>query len=320
MAPQNLPSLSRNGLLALLSAYTLWGIFPLYWHGFAQTGALTLGIIRILASALSLYAFLFLIAWRKKQRWSQFLPPLSTKQYLLSIASAMAIGGNWFLFIWAVNHGHVVATSMAYYLSPLLSAASGMLLFREPSTWSQKVALCCALLGVVLLAPAGLQGVGITLALAGTFVLYGLVRKVAGIAPIHGLTLECTILSVLVLLYLSFANVAELWEAETSLRDASALNYLWFASTGVFTILPLAAYIHGVQRVPLIAVGLGQYIAPTMQFLLGVYYFQEQVSTSSWVGLAIIWAGILIYLAELGGKYRPKKMPARDPESVILPQ
>jgi chloramphenicol-sensitive protein RarD len=298
MGTNNMPSLSRNGLWALILAYTSWGLFPLYWHGFSNIGALALGMIRIVASALTLYIFLVVSRLRKKNEFKRF-PKLSVKQYLLSLASALAIGGNWFLFIWAINHGHVVATSMAYYLSPLMSAAAGIMIFREPSTAQQKIALSFATVGVLLLAPAGLQSLSITLALAGTFVLYGLVRKASLIAPIHGLTLECSILAILVLLYLSLGNFDEIWFSETTLKESSLGMYLWFASTGVFTILPLAAFIHGVQRVPLIAVGLGQYIAPTMQFLLGVYYFQEPVNSSSWAGLAIIWLGILIYLAEL---------------------
>lgn len=280
----------RKGVLAAVVAYTLWGILPIYWKAIQTVPALEILCHRVVWS---LPFVVLLLAARRQWAWLRQVWR-APRMLITCLASAGLLGVNWFVYIWAVNSGHIVDSSLGYFINPLVSVLLGVLFLRERLRPWQAVAIGLAATGVALLT----LGLGafpwIAFTLAGTFGFYGLLRKTAALGSLEGLSLEMAILFLPTLAYLVYQEAA----GTASFGHAGTATSLLLAFTGVITAFPLLMFASAARRVTLATVGIMQYIAPTMQFLLGVLVYREPFSQARLVGFAVIWLALLIYSTE----------------------
>ena len=289
----------KTGVLAAIVAYTLWGILPLYWKALQSVPALEIMSHR---TVWSLVFVLLLLAVRRQWAWVR--QARKSPRTLLTFAStACLLGLNWTTYIWAVNAGHVVDSSLGYFINPLVSVLLGVLFLRERLRPWQGVAIGLAAAGVMFLT----LGLGafpwIALTLAGTFGFYGLLRKTAPLGSLEGLSLETALLSVPTLAYLVALEVA----GTASLAHAGPTTSLLLVLTGVVTAFPLLMFAYAARQVTLATVGILQYIAPTLQFLLGVFVYHEPFTQTRLIGFATIWVALAIYSIEGLGVERKRR-------------
>ncbi|MEZ4267487.1 MAG: EamA family transporter RarD [Myxococcota bacterium] len=281
---------SRSGLLFALVAYLLWGFFPVYWKLLTGVGAFEILGHRIVWS---LGFVLALLAARRHWSWVRAL--LREPRVLATYAvAACFVGANWALYIWAVNSGHVVETSLGYFINPLINVLFGALLFGERLRRLQKWAVGLAASGVLYLTIAHGHPPWISLTLATSFAIYGVLKKKGPLGSVEGLTVETAILFIPAMVWLLSLER----EGTGSFGHASPLTQTLLAFSGVATALPLLCFGAAVRRLTLTTLGLMQYIAPTIQFLLGVFLYHEPFSSTRAVGFALIWSGLIVYTAE----------------------
>ncbi len=283
-----MPGLDRKGLLIAASAFVLWGLMPLYWHLLKAVPSLQIVAHRVLWCAVLVALWLL---WSQGRGWFRAILAQPRLAAMLTL-SGLCIGVNWGLYIWAVNAGHVVESSLGYFINPLLNVVIGTVFLRErlnPTQWAS-VALTAA--GVLWLTFNYGSFPWIALTLAASFGVYGLIRKLAAVDSVTGLGFENAVLLLPALAYL-------LW-AETSGQGGffgtwglGVDGLLIFG--GALTALPLIAFSFAVRRVPLSTIGLMQYIAPTMQFLIGVFVFHEVFDRDRAIGFVVIWIALAIF-------------------------
>jgi len=280
----------NKGILAAVVAYVLWGILPVYWKWLHTVPALEILCHRTVWSLV----FVVLVLMVRNQ-WAWIRQVRSSKRTLAIFAgSTCLLGLNWFTYIWAVNAGHVVDASLGYFINPLVSVLLGVLFLREQLRPWQVVAIGLATGGVLFLT----LGLGafpwIALTLALTFGFYGLLRKTAPLGSLEGLGLETAILSVpafVYLVYLQLSGVSAFGHAGVTVSGLLAF-------TGVVTAFPLLMFAYAARSTTLATVGILQYIAPTLQFLLGVLVYGEPFSHTRLIGFAVIWTALIIYSLE----------------------
>ncbi|MFT3712281.1 MAG: EamA family transporter RarD [Archangium sp.] len=281
-------SSSRQGLFLGAAAYLMWGLFPLYWPLLKPLGSLEILSHRVVWS---LGVVLLLLVGVRRLRWVRETP--AKKLWLLTLA-AFLVSFNWLLYIWAVNNGHVVETSLGYFINPLVSVLLGVLVLKEKLRRAQWLVLGGALLGVLVLAIDAGHPPWIALGLAPSFGLYGLVKKRAAVGAVESLSWETAVLFPLALGYLLWLEA----HGEGSFGHASAKTNLLLAGAGVMTALPLIAFGAAANRIPLSTLGLLQYFAPSLQFLCGVLVFHEAMSSGRWLGFILIWSSLAVFIAE----------------------
>jgi len=277
----------KKGMLASIGAYLLWGILPIFWKSLQTVPA---GEILLHRMVWSLAFLLVLLSLRKQWRWLGQVRR-SRKILFSFLASALLLTLNWYTYIYAVNNGHIVEASLGYFINPLLNVLLGVFLLREHLRRRQWLAIAIAGAGVIYLTFEYGHLPWIALILAFTFALYGLLRKTAALGSLAGLSLEMMILflpAVSILLYLESAGAAHFGS------DGPAINGL-LIFTGLATTLPLLLFAYGAQRVRLSTIGILQYIAPTLQFLLGIYLYHESFTTTRLIGFICVWTALIIY-------------------------
>jgi chloramphenicol-sensitive protein RarD len=280
----------RNGVLAAIVAYTLWGILPVYWKAIQVVPAIEIVCHR---TVWSLVVVLVLLSARKQWAWLRQAVK-RPKTLLIFFSSASLLGLNWYTYIWAVNAGHVVDSSLGYFINPLLSVLLGVLFLKERLRLWQVMAIGLATLGVVILTLAAGTFPWIALTLALTFGFYGLLRKTAPLGSLEGLTLETALLSLPTLAYLVYVQ----GRGTASFGQAGVATSLLLAGTGVVTAFPLLMFAYAARGVTLATVGILQYIAPTCQFLLGVLAYREPFTLARLAGFVVIWLALAVYSAE----------------------
>lgn len=280
----------KRGVLAAVVAYTLWGILPVYWKAVQAVPASEILAHR---TVWSLVFVLLLLAVRRQWDWLRQARQ-RPRMLLVFALTACLLGANWFTYIWAVNSGHIVDSSLGYFINPLFSVLLGVLFLKERLRLWQGVAIGLALVGVLFLTVAYGAFPWIALTLAGTFGCYGLLRKTAPLGSLEGLTLETALLSVPTLAYLLALESA----GSGSFGHAGAATSLLLAGAGVVTAFPLLMFAYAARKVTLATVGILQYIAPTLQFLLGVLVYGEPFNQTRLLGFAAIWVALAIYSTE----------------------
>lgn len=296
---------SVRGVLAALGCYLAWGIFPLYWHQLASVDATELIAHRLFWTMLFTVPLLW---WRGgfEPVYAAFASARAVGHYAIS---GVLLTINWLIFVWAINNGHVIETSLGYFLVPLVNVALGWGVLHERLRPAQKVAIAFAAFGVTW----QLWQLGrlpwIALALAGTFGTYGLLRKRSSLGSLAGLTVETMLLAPLAGAYL-------MW------RTHQGIGALGFAppgvqalvlTTGVVTGVPLLLFAYGARRLRLTTMGLLQYAAPTVQFALGIWFYHEPFSAARAQSFALIWIGLAVYTADaLWAQRRPPSLPDRS--------
>jgi len=280
----------HKGHLTAFGAYLFWGFSPVYWKIVAQVPALEILGVRILWAI----PFLLIILLYRND-FSVFktvqTAPWKYKVYLLS---AFLLAGNWLVWIWSVTHGHVVDASLGYFINPLLNVAMGVLFLREHLRPVQWLSLLLAAAGVIYLTASYGQFPWIALTLAGSFALYGFIRKTAALGAINGLTFEISILiipSLVLLFYLDHTTTL-------TLRSADIAMHGWLSLTGLITVIPLTMFAYAARKITYSTLGFIQYIAPTLQFLLGVYLYDEEFSIEKLIGFSFIWLALIVYSSE----------------------
>ena len=280
----------KKGVLFGVGAYLIWGFFPLYFKLLQEVPALQIMFHRMVWSFLFLMLLVFL-----KQDWAGLKVQLTRPRVLLVYAvSGGLLSMNWFVYIWGVNSGHVVETSLGYFINPLVSVLLGVVFLRERLRTMQWVPVGLAAAGVVYLTIEYGALPWIALALAFSFGMYGLVKKISPLGAFHGLTLETGIIFLPALIYLLYIQS----QGSGFFGNSPVHISLLLALSGLVTALPLLMFGSAARTIPLSMVGILQYIAPTCQFLLGVFVFGEPFTAIQLVGFAAIWIALGIYSLE----------------------
>lgn len=282
-----------------LGAYAIWGLFPIYWTLIEFVPADQIIAHRIV------WSFLLLVLVRRLPIARRERINLTRGVIGLYAAAAVLIAVNWFLYVWAVTHHFIVETSLGYFITPLVNVLLGVVFLRERLRTFQWVAIALAATGVGYLAIVYGDVPWIAIGLATTFGTYGLVKKKAPLGSVAGLTLETGLLFVPALVFLS---VVEMRGTGAFLRLDPATMAL-VAAAGPITTLPLVLFAAAVQRIPLSAIGILQFIAPTIQFLLGTLVYHEPFSHQQLVGFAFVWSAVIVFAAE-GILTRAQSRPA----------
>ena len=291
----------KRGIWSAVGAYALWGLLPLYWHALDTVSALQVVSHRIVWSCVLLAAVVIVTRQGKG-----FLTACATpRTFAIYAVAAVLIGANWFTYIWAVNAGFVVETSLGYFINPLFSVLLGVVFLKERLRPVQWLAVAIAAAGLLYLTASYGAVPWIALVLAVTFSVYGLVKKLAPLGSVQGLTLETGILFLPALAILAYA-------ASTSAEafpQTSPMTSLLLVGTGVVTSIPLLLFAVASQRIPLLWIGVLQYIQPTLQFLLGVLVFHEAMSLSRLAGFGAVWLALAIFAVEGWIEHRASLVP-----------
>ncbi|MEV1244945.1 EamA family transporter RarD [Nonomuraea sp. NPDC050022] len=277
----------RRGVLFGAAAYTMWGLFPLYWPLLKPSGAIEILAHRM---AWSLVAVLVVLAVRRHWSWMRALLKEPRKLALLTLA-AMIVTVNWGVYIYAVNANQVVESALGYFINPLISVLFGVVLLKERLRPLQWVAVGFGTLAVLVLTIDYGRPPWIALALAVSFGLYGLVKKQANVGAAESLTVETLVLLTPALGYILYLSLTGQSTFGTEGLGHAAL----LVGAGVITAVPLLCFTAAAIRVPLSTIGLLQYIAPVLQFLCGVLVAKETMPASRWIGFSIVWLALAVF-------------------------
>jgi chloramphenicol-sensitive protein RarD len=276
-----------SGIVYAALAFTWWGLFPLYFRIVTTVPAPEILAHRVV------WCLLFLaMVLTVRGQWRWLRQVLRQPRVLVAfVASALLIGANWLAYIWAVLQGHVVEASLGYFITPLVNVLLGVTLLHERLRRAQWLALAIAAGGVLWLTVQAGRPPWIALSLAVTFGGYGLLRKVAVLGALEGLTLETLLLAPLALLALGIATL----HGHASFPAPDALTNLWMVALGPITAVPLLLFAAGARRLSLTTLGIVQYLGPSIQFVIGLWVFDEPFSAMRLVGFACIWLALVIY-------------------------
>jgi chloramphenicol-sensitive protein RarD len=291
------PPIDRRGLAAAVSAYLIWGVFPLYWALLGHLPALEIIAHRVLWCAVSVSLWLF---WSEGRGWLR--RALAGRRVgRLLIASSLLISVNWGVYIWAVTNGRVVDASLGYFINPLLSVALGVGVLGERLNRVQWSAVTLAAVGVLWLTLSQGALPWIALVLASSFAVYGLIRKQVAVEAVPGVAIESLILTPVALGWLLWLAAAQ----RGSFLAGSAGQDVLLVVGGVLTALPLIGFAYGARRIPYSLVGILQYISPTLQLLSGVLLLGEPFGSDRAIGFGCIWLALAVY-AQDGWRRRAK--------------
>lgn len=296
----------KRGILLAAGAYGCWGLVPLYWRMLEQVPALQLLGHRIVWSFLALLIIVLVMRqWKTFQREA-----LSARILLIYLIAALLIGINWLTYVWAVNAGHIVETSLGYFMNPLLSMLLGVIFFRERLRLWQWIPIGLATMGVVYLTIALGSLPWIALTLAFSFAFYGLVKKIAPLGSLFGLMLETIILVIPAIVYLFLADRT----GNGAFLRTGLVNDLLLIGAGVITTFPLLMFASAAQQIPLSLIGILQYISPTLQFLCGVVVFGEKFSLTQAIGYGTVWVALILFGLEGFSAYRARSVTTAEME------
>ncbi|MEV5708797.1 EamA family transporter RarD [Actinoallomurus sp. NPDC052274] len=294
---------TRRGILSGIAAYTMWGLFPLYWPLLKPAGALEILAHRMIWS---LVAVLVILAVRRHWTW---LRTLGLRRILLLALAALIITVNWGTYIYAVNSGHTIEAALGYFINPLVSVLLGVLVFRERLRAWQWAAIGVSVVAVGVLAADYGRLPWIALLLAGSFGTYGLVKKFAATGSAESLTIETAVLFVPALAYTLLAP-------HQTFTGHGAGHVTLLVGAGVVTAIPLMLFNTAATRVPLTVIGMLQYLAPVIQFLIGLLVQHEAMPASRWVGFLLVWAALAMLTVDGLRAARSKRRTALRPEPV----
>lgn len=283
-------SLDRTGVLFGIGAYLSWGFFPIYFKALQSVPPLQIMFHRVV------WSFLFLaVVLSLRRSWPQVTRAARSKRTVLIYALAgVLLATNWLVYIYGVNSNQVVETSLGYFINPLVSVALGVIFLRERLRPLQWLPVGLAALGVIYLTVQVGSLPWIALALAFSFGFYGLLKKLSPLSSLPGLTMETAAIFLPALFYLGWAEI----QGRGALGHAGLWVNVLLVVSGIVTALPLLMFAKAARSIPLWAIGLLQYIAPTVQFLIGVLLYNEPFDQTHLIGFSIIWLALLIFSAE----------------------
>ncbi len=281
--------INGRGYAAAVSAFAIWGLFPLYLLGLREVSAMQITAHRIVWSCV------FVLAWLAVSGELVKLRAAASRQGVLIrlVASAFFIAVNWLGFAWAVNHDRVLEVSLAYFIGPLLNVMLAIVLLSEKLNRPQWLAVAFAAAGVAYLTYVAGQAPWLALMVGASFALYGLIRKTVSIDALPGLAIETILLA-------PFAAGYLLWSEASGtgvLGHSSGVVAALLLASGVVTSVPLVLFSFGARQVPYSTIGVLQFIAPSLQLVCGLVVFEESLAAGRAAGFVLIWAGLLIYMA-----------------------
>ncbi len=287
---------SRRGLLLGAGAYVLWGLFPLYWQLLETAGAVEILAQRIVWSALVM--LLVVAAWRRTDQVRAILR--DRRVTLLLVLAAITISSNWVTYIWGVNNGRVVETSLGYYINPLVTVLMGVAILGERLRALQWAAMGLAAVAVVVLTLDYGRPPWVALILAFSFGTYGLAKKQADVGAVESLTFETLLIVPLALGWIAWLSAS----GASTFGIGGVGRMLLFAATGIVTAVPLLLFGAAAIRVSMVSLGLLQYLAPTIQFVLGVTVFGEDMTPGRWIGFGLVWVALSVFTVEALNHHR----------------
>lgn len=288
------------GFVSGTAAFLIWGLCPIYWKVLAHVPAVETITHRIV------WSFLFLIPVISLQgKWPEFISVIkSPRSLVMLMLTTLMVAMNWFLFIWSINHNHIIQTSMGYYINPIVNVALGMVILKERLNRHQAVAVALAVMGVLYMTFRFGRFPVIALALAVTFSLYGLLRKMLGINSAVGLSIETLLLTLPGIGYLVMLEQ----QGGGTFGHTGIVIDLFLVGTAFLTALPLLLFNIAANRITLTAVGFLQYIAPSVTFILAVFVYDEPLSVHQLISFVFIWAALFVYTADSIRTYRHRSV------------
>lgn len=277
--------------MAALSTYLIWGVLPLYWNLLARAGANEILAHRIIWS----FVFMVVVLMVTK-RWQSFKEDCralwqNKKRGAILLLAAFTISLNWLTYIWAVNHGHVIDTSIGYYINPLMSVLFGIVFFRERISGLKKISLLLAAIGIVLMTYELGKLPWVAVVLAVSFSVYGALKKQLHLNPFSSITLETLLMVPFAVPYIGMLMMSPANHFSLATPDLA----LYLMGTGVVTAVPLVLFSYGANLLPLNVLGFFQYISPTIGLLLGIFFFHETFGMAQISALGFVWAAIVLF-------------------------
>ena len=281
---------ARRGFALGVAAYGLWGILPIYFKALRSIDSVDIVAHRIVWSAPVLAALLSFSG-----TWGEVREALRNRRVVILLTvTALLIGGNWLLYVYAVNSGHILAGSLGYYLNPLANVLLGRIVLKERLTWLQWAAVALAAAGISALAIGALGQLWISLTLCASFATYGLLRKIAPVDAVAGLAIETGILLPLAAGWLLWGFVVG-----APIFGTSMLHVVLIAFAGVVTATPLLLFTAAAKRLRYSTLGMLQFLAPTLQFLLAVSIYGEPFTRAHAIAFGAIWAALALYVTAI---------------------
>jgi chloramphenicol-sensitive protein RarD len=289
--PTSDPRRARIGALSAIACYIIWGLVPLYWKRLAHVDSLELIAHRQVWSLL----FLLVLLLGTDVGWRPMGQAMGNARSMARLAlGAALLTVNWLVYVWGVNSGNIIETSLGYFLVPLFSVLAGRFLLREQLRSTQWIAIAVAAVGVALMVARASRFPWIALALAGSWGCYGVLRKTSSLGALPALASETLLLAPFALGFLAWRHHA----GTGALGRADLATHLLIISSGFITAIPLLLFAHAATRIRLSTLGILQYIAPTGQFLLGLLLYHEPVSSTRLISFLLIWIALAIYTAD----------------------
>ncbi len=282
----------KQGIFFGLAAYVLWGILPVYWKALELVSPFEILSSRFMWSCV--FVFLLIIFQKK---WPLFAKEVklvfsNVKTGAAMVAAGITISFNWGTFIWAVNNGHIVETSMGYYINPLVSILFAVVFLHERLDKMQLAAITCAFIGVASMVYSFGKIPWVSLTLAFTFALYGLLKKILPVSALTSIMLETLLITPLALVY-----EYSLWQQGVSFYASGNLQVIMMLTgAGIVTAIPLLLFTAGARLLPLKIIGFLQYISPTLTLLIGVFVYNEAFTASHLLAFGWIWAALLLFI------------------------
>lgn len=301
-------NINRAGYIYGILAFVIWGLAPIYFKALDDVSALEILAHRVAWSV----PVVLLIMWVIKRPFPRDMLQ-DKKTITILIATSILISGNWLAFTWAVTNERVLETSLGYFINPLFSVALGIVFFKEKLTLWSKIALVLATLGVLYRIFSLGSLPWISLWLAFSFGIYGLLRKQVNIGPLQGLLVET-----LIVLPFTAGYIIYLWYTETGafLYTSVRIDWLLLAG-GIITTVPLALFSAGARMLPLNTIGFMQYLAPTLTFLLAVFAFKETFNTDLLITFTLIWAGLIVYTIGVVRQQNRKRLDRKAAAKLV---
>jgi len=294
--------MDKKGILFGIGAYTWWGFFPIYWKLLHQVSAL-----QLIGHRIGWSFILLMVMILASRQWTDFRATFNARTFRIYSLAGVLVGLNWLTYVWAVNAGFIVETSLGYFINPLLSMLLGVVVLRERLRPAQWIPVGLAAIGVVYLTFIYGRLPWIALVLAFTFGFYALVKKLAPLGSLYGLTLETGVLFIPALIYLSLMEV----NGTGALLHIGLRTDLLLIGAGIATTVPLLLFASAARRIPLTMIGVLQYIAPTIQFLIGVFIYRESFDMAHFIGFCIVWIALIIFWVEnfLSNRFPAQPIP-----------
>ena len=277
--------------MAALSTYLIWGVLPLYWNLLARAEA-----NEILAHRIIWSFFFMVVVLMVTKRWQSFKEDCRAlwqdkKRGAILLLAAFTISLNWLTYIWAVNHGHVIDTSIGYYINPLMSVLFGIVFFRERISGLKKISLLLAAIGIVLMTYQLGKLPWVAVVLAVSFSVYGALKKQLHLNPFSSITLETLLMVPFAVPYIGILMMSPANHFSLATPDLA----LYLMGTGVVTAVPLVLFSYGANLLPLNVLGFFQYISPTIGLLLGIFFFHETFGMAQISALGFVWVAIVLF-------------------------